>query len=162
MDDARTAWIDVANKVESLGLKLKYHLEQEADTSVAEPTPGTTADAFEELSGRVRDAFDGFGNATRDEAVHADVREIAELIKEALVETFEAVGAEISQIIEQIDDYAEDAAEKIADAVGLDVDLDDDDDDDDDDDRGEVPAVGASGSDDPIILESDAQDGDSA
>lgn len=124
MEDARSAWNDVASKVESLGLKLKLHLDQETDDQVAERAEGDTRNAFEELSGTVTDAFDAFGNAAKDDAVHADVRDIAELIKQALIETFEAVGAEIGDLMGQIEEYAEDAAEKLADAVGIDVDLD--------------------------------------
>lgn len=126
MDDARDAWKAVADKVESLGLKLKLHLEQEADDSVLDRASGETKTAFDDLSGRVTDAFDAFGNASRDEGVIGDVRDVAELIREALIETFEAVGAEVSGMIEQIEDYAEDAAEKLADALGVDVDLTDD------------------------------------
>lgn len=130
MEDAREAWKDVGEKVEALGLKLKLHLDQEQDDQVADRVEGETKNAFDQLSGQVTDAFDAFGNAAKDDAVHSDVREIAELIKEALIETFQAVGAEIGDLMEQIEDYAEDAADKIADSLGLD----DDDDDDDGDD----------------------------
>jgi len=129
MNDARDAWKNVGEQVEALGLKLKQHLEQEKDAAVASRAEGDTRNAFEDLSGKVTDAFDAFGNAARDDAVLADVREIAELIKQALIDTFQAVGAEVGDLIEQIEDYAEGAAEKIAGAVGVDVDLDDDNDD---------------------------------
>ena len=127
MNDASDAWKDVGSRVEALGLKLKMHLEQERDAAVTDRGEGDTKNAFEDLSGKVTDAFDAFGNAAKDDAVHADVREIAELIKQALIETFEAVGAEVGDLMDTIEDYAEDAAEKIADSIGLDVDLDDDD-----------------------------------
>jgi len=120
MDDARDAWKDVATKVEALGLKLKLHLDQEKDVAVADRAEGDTSNAFDQLSTQVTDAFDAFGNAAKDEAVHADVQEIAQLIKEALIETFQAVGAEVGEIIEQIEDYAEDAAEELAEALGID------------------------------------------
>ena len=127
MEDAREAWKDVATKVEALGLKLKLHLEQEQDDTVPDRTSGDTSSAFDQLAGQVTDAFESFGNAANDDAVHADVREIAELIKQALIETFQAVGAEIGDLMEQIEDYAEDAADRIAEAVGLDDDDDEDD-----------------------------------
>jgi hypothetical protein len=130
MEDTREAWKDVADKVESLGLKLKLHLEQEQDDAVQERASGDTSNAFEQLAGQVTDAFDSFGNAAKDDAVHADVREIAELIKQALIATFQAVGAEVGDLMEQIEDYAEDAADRIAEAVGLDDDGDDGDDED--------------------------------
>lgn len=132
MEEARDAWKEVGSRVEALGLKLKLHLEEEKDQGVEHRGEGDTQNAFEELGSKVTDAFDAFGDAAKDDAVHADVREIAELIKQALIETFQAVGAEVGDLIEQIEDYAEDAAERIADAVGFDVDLDGDDDDDDD------------------------------
>jgi len=119
MEDARDAWKEVGDKVEALGLKLKLHIDQEKDDEVQDRVEGETKNAFDDLSGQVTDAFDAFGNAAKDDAVHADVREIAELIKEALIETFQAVGAEIGDLMEQIEDYAEDAADKIADAVGI-------------------------------------------
>ncbi len=122
MDEARESWKDVAEKVESLGLKLKLHLEQERDHAVDERAAGDTSNAFEQLAGQVTDAFDSFGTAAKDDAVHSDVREIAELNKQALIGTFQAVGAEIGDLMEQIEDHAEDAAERITEAVGLDDD----------------------------------------
>ena len=149
MTDVRESWKDVADKVESLGLKLKLHLEQERDDAVDERAEGDTSNAFEELAGQVTDAFDSFGNAAKDDAVQADVRAIAELIKEALIATFQAAGAEIGDLMEQIDDYAEDAAERVAGAIGLDDDDGDDGDGDDDDDDDD---------DSPITVDSDVQD----
>ena len=110
MNDARDAWKNVGEQVEALGLKLKLHLKQEKDAAVASRDEGDTRNAFEDLSGKVTDAFDSFGNAAKDDAVLADVREIAELIKQALIDTFQAVGAEVGDLIEQIEDYAEGAA----------------------------------------------------
>lgn len=142
MEDARNAWIDVASKVESLGLKLKLHLEQEASDDVAERVEGQTQNAFEDLSGKLTDAFDAFGNATRDDGVVSDVRDVAELVQEALVETFRAVGAEVAQAMEQFEDYAEQAAEKLAEATGIDL--------------------GVGGSDDPIEVTQSAPADDGA
>ncbi|MEM7091827.1 MAG: hypothetical protein AAF567_02395 [Actinomycetota bacterium] len=156
MDDARNAWTDVASKFESLGGKLKHHLEQEAAVD-GEPADASTQNAFDELSGRVRDAFDAFGNASRDDAVRSDVREIAEALQEAIVETFKAAGAEFEDLMERFEDFAEDAAERVAEAVGI-----NDDDHDDDGDRGAAADLGATddAAEDAIILESDHQDGD--
>ena len=144
MTDAGDAWKEVGKRVEGLGRKLKLHLEQETDTSVPDRGEGDTENAFEELSGKVTEAFDAFGNAARDEAVHADVRDIAELIKEALIETFQAVGAEVGELVDQMEDFADDAAEKLVNRVGIDIEIGDGDSDknaDDDDER------------DPVIIE---------
>ncbi len=119
MSDPKQTWNDVASKVESLGLKLKLHLDQERDDQVADRAEGETSNAFDELSGRVADAFDAFGNAAKDDAVQDDMRELAELIKQALIETLRAAGAEIEQLMDQIEDYAEDAAERMAEAAGI-------------------------------------------
>ena len=96
MDEVRDSWKQVASKVEALGLKLKLHLDQEADDSVEVPEEGEMQSAFDKFSSQVNDAFDAFGNAARDDAVKADVREIGDLLKEALTDTWRAVGAEIS------------------------------------------------------------------
>lgn len=128
MDETRESWKEVADRVEALGLKLKMHLEQEQDDDVDDRSTGETQTALDDLSGRVSDAFDAFGNASRDEAVHADVRTIADLIKAALIKTLRAVGAEVSGLMEQIEEYAEDAAEKLGESLGSES------------DQGEVPS----------------------
>lgn len=117
VDDPKESWKEVASRVEALGLKLKMHLEQEQDDQVDDRLTGQTQTALDDLSGRVSEAFDAFGNASRDEAVHADVRSIADLIKAALIKTLRAVGAEVSEIMDQIEDYAEDAADKLTDSL---------------------------------------------
>lgn len=117
MDETRESWKEVADRVEALGLKLKMHLEQEQDDQVDDRNTGDTQTALDDLSGRVSDAFDAFGNASRDEAVHADMRTIADLIKAALIKTLRAVGAEVSGLMDQIEEYAEDAAEKLSDSI---------------------------------------------
>lgn len=117
MEDVRASWQEVASQVEALGLKLKLHLEQEQDDAVQDRVEGETKNAFDEMAGKMTDAFDAFGNAAKDDGVQSDVHEIAELIRAALIKTFRAVGAEVEQIMDQIEDYAEDAAEKIADMI---------------------------------------------
>lgn len=118
MGDIRRSWGDVASKVESLGLKLKTHLEQEADPAVLERPQGQTQTAFQQLTNRVTDAFDAFGTAANDKDVHSEVVELADLLKGALVDTVNAVGAEINVIVGQIEDYAEGAAGRLGEALG--------------------------------------------
>lgn len=120
MDETRESWKEVADRVEALGLKLKMHLEQEQDDQVDDRAAGDTQTALDDLSGRVSDAFDAFGNASKDEAVQQDVRTIADLIKVALIKTLRAVGAEVSGLMEQIEEYAEDAAEKLSESLDQD------------------------------------------
>ncbi|MCH9804417.1 hypothetical protein K0U73_11555 [bacterium] len=101
MEDTRDAWKNVAGKVESLGHKLKLHLEQEQDDAVQDRASSDTSNAFDQLAGQVTDAFDSLGNAAKDDAVQSDVREIAASIKHALITTFQAVGAQVGEMMER-------------------------------------------------------------
>lgn len=92
MDQDR--WIDVKSKVEGLGLKLKLHLQQE-DDEPGKREPGSTKAAFDDLGERIEDAFEAFGNAAKDPAVRADVKEIGLMLKDAMRETMSEVGAEV-------------------------------------------------------------------
>lgn len=118
MSGPQESWKDVADKVEALGLKLKMHLEQEADEEVAEPEPGDTRAAFENLGDQLQDAFDAFGNAAKDKAIHEDVKDIGNLLKDALVTTFTAVGAEVDKAMKKAEAAGEQAGERVAQAMG--------------------------------------------
>ncbi len=98
MDQDR--WIDVKSKVEGLGLKLKLHLQQE-DDEAGEREPGSTKAAFDDLGERLEDAFEAFGNAAKDPAVRADVREIGLMLKDAMRDTMSGVGAEVGDRFRQ-------------------------------------------------------------
>lgn len=91
---AQDRWTDVRSKVEGLGLKLKLHLEQE-DDDADERRTGSTKENLENLGERIEDAFEAFGNAARDPAVKADVKDLGLLLKDALRDTFSEVGAEV-------------------------------------------------------------------
>ncbi len=84
-------WADVKSKVEGLGLKLKLHLQQEVDED-DEREPGSTRAAMEDLGERLEDAFEAFGNAARDPAVQADIKEIGLLLRDALNDTMSQAG----------------------------------------------------------------------
>ena len=100
-------WTDVKSRVEGLGLKLKLHLQQEADDDdavrnasdprSADREPGSTRAAFDDLGDRLEDAFEAFGNAAKDPAVRADVKDIGLMLKDALQETLSGVGAEVGE-----------------------------------------------------------------
>jgi len=94
MTEVQDSWKEVAGKAEALGLKLKLHLEQEQDDA-SERAPGDTKAMIDELGQRLSDAFDGVGNAAKDPAVHEDVKDIGRVLKDALLTTFNAVGAEV-------------------------------------------------------------------
>ncbi len=95
MAEVQDSWKDVAGKAEALGLKLKLHLEQERDES--EPrAPGDTKALIDDLGAKLTDAFDSIGNAAKDPAVHDDVKDVGRLLRDALVTTFNAAGAEVT------------------------------------------------------------------
>ena len=99
MAEIQDSWKEVAGKAESLGLKLKLHLEQEqADHAEGETNDdeSDTKALVDDLTKKVSDAFDSIGNAAKDPAVHDDVKDMGRLFKDALVSTFSAVGAEVS------------------------------------------------------------------
>lgn len=96
MSEIQDSWKDVAGKAEALGLKLKLHLEQEQDAEQTERSAGDTKAMVDELGRKLNDAFDSFGNAAKDPAVHEDVKDVGRLFRDALVTTFNAVGAEVN------------------------------------------------------------------
>ena len=96
MSEVQESWKAVSGKAEALGLKLKLHLEQELEEG-GEREPGDTKAMIDDLSRKLSDVFDSVGNAAKDPAVHADVKEVGSLFKEALVATFHKVGAEVGQ-----------------------------------------------------------------
>ena len=72
MTEQSNQWSEVGERLEALALKLKLHFEQ---TGRREEIP----DAVERLRSSVSEAFEAAGNAVRDDAVKADVREAGRL-----------------------------------------------------------------------------------
>lgn len=108
MTEIRDTWRDVAAKAEAIGLKLRLHLEQEdqagSDTQGAEPASGGTRAAIDELGAKLKDAIEAFGAAAKDPAVRTDVVDMGSLLKDALVTTFSAVGADVSEAARGVGD----------------------------------------------------------
>ncbi len=108
MTEIRDSWRDVATKAEAIGLKLRFHLEQEDqaenDTPAGEPAGGGTRAAIDELGARLKDAIEAFGAAAKDPAVRSDVADMGSLLKDALVTTFNAVGADLSEAARGVGD----------------------------------------------------------
>jgi hypothetical protein len=96
MAEMQDSWKQVAGKAEALGLKLKLHLEQEQEGEHEAREEGDTNALVDEVGRKLTDAFDSFGNAAKDPAVHEDFKDIGRLIRDALVTTFNSVGAEAS------------------------------------------------------------------
>ena len=95
MAEVQDAWREVASKAEALGLKLKLHLEQEQDAG-SDRVEGDTKAMVDDLSQKLTDAFESIGNAAKDKAVHEDVKDIGSTLRDALMSTFTAVGAEVN------------------------------------------------------------------
>ena len=93
MSDQAARWQEIANRAEALGLKLKLHMEQAGDDSGGEA-------ALDRFRAATDYAFTAAGNALRDDAVRADVREIGQLMIEAITA---AVGHASGEVREQLD-----------------------------------------------------------
>ncbi len=96
-------WQDVKAKVEGLGLKLKLHLEQEDEAATEEgtATTGQAQAAIEEMGAKLHDAVNSLGNAAKDPAIRADLRDLGELLRDAMNETFSTVSTEVGDILKK-------------------------------------------------------------
>ena len=110
---------EVKSKVEGLGLKLKLHLEQENDEADGSSEPGETKAALEEMGAKLQEALTSFGNAAKDPAIRADMKDLGVLLRDAMTETFTAVGAEVEGVLKKTkgEKAAEEAAEAADEAV---------------------------------------------
>lgn len=87
MSDQAAPWKEIASRAEALALKLKLHMEQVGD----EPEGDAALDRFRTA---VDEAFTAAGNAVRDQAVRADVREMGRLMIEAITAAVNRAGGE--------------------------------------------------------------------
>lgn len=88
------SWKQVGDRLESLGLKLKLHVEEERseDAAIDEETLAAVLAKFGKA---VEDVFDGLGDAFGDDAVRDDAREAGRLLMEAVDTTFGEVGEQL-------------------------------------------------------------------
>jgi hypothetical protein len=93
---SQDSWQEIKSKIESLGLKLKLHLDQENDDTDDTAEPGATKKAMEDLGDKLQEAFHSFGAASKDPAVRSDVKEIGTLLKDAMADTFSKASTEVS------------------------------------------------------------------
>ncbi len=89
MGDSSQAWSEVGKSFESLGLKLKMHLEQGVDEQDRESVQAAVRNIGEVLEQGVT----SLGNAVRDPAVHQDVEKLATSLREAVAATLEDAGS---------------------------------------------------------------------
>jgi hypothetical protein len=91
MTGGQTQWGELSERLEALALKLKLHFEQTRDGEVPE--------AVGRLRQGVEDAFEAAGNAVKDEAVRADVREVGRLFADAVTTTMEKVSEDVRDAV---------------------------------------------------------------
>jgi hypothetical protein len=84
MADAKKAWSDVGDRLSALGLKLKFHAEEELSDGDDETTSG-----FEKLKRSVTEALDAIGDAARDPAVREDAKSVGSAFADAIDATIE-------------------------------------------------------------------------
>jgi hypothetical protein len=77
MTPPSTHWTEVGEKLDALGVKLKSHFEQTGDS-------GEVSDALQKMKRAFTDAMESAGNAVRDDAIRADVKEAGRLFVDAL------------------------------------------------------------------------------
>jgi hypothetical protein len=97
MSEQTNRWSEVGERLEALALKLKLHFEQTGRNEA-------NAEAFEKLRNSVNEAFEAAGNAVRDDAVRADVKEAGRLFVDAVSATFAKVSENLKERAENMKD----------------------------------------------------------
>ena len=89
--EVRTAWSKVGDELSGLGLKLKYHIQEE---SADEEDGDEVKAALKRLADAIEDTADAAGNAAKDPAVREDVKNAGQSLMTPLATTVnEAVKA---------------------------------------------------------------------
>jgi hypothetical protein len=99
MSEQSSRWSEIGERLEALALKLKLHFEQ---TDRRDEMP----DAIQKLRASVSEAFEAAGNAVRDDAVKADVREAGRLFVDAVSATFSKVSGDLKDVAENLKEKA--------------------------------------------------------
>ncbi len=89
MGDSSQAWREVGKSFESLGLKLKMHLEQGVDEKDRE----SVQSAVRNIGDVLEQGFGALGTAVHDPAVHEDVEKVASSLRDAVAATLEDAGS---------------------------------------------------------------------
>ncbi|HET6530864.1 MAG TPA: hypothetical protein VFH03_09670 [Actinoplanes sp.] len=96
MSDQSSRWQEVASRADALALKLQLHMEQQ---QAADDAGGETA--LDRFRVAMDDAFTAAGNAVRDDAVRADLREMGQLMIDAITAAVDEVGAEARERLDR-------------------------------------------------------------
>lgn len=85
MEDVRSAWNEVGDRLVALGLKLKLHAEEELSA------PAGVDDECARVRKAIEGVVDAFVDAAKDPAVKGDVKATASALSDALDATATAV-----------------------------------------------------------------------
>jgi hypothetical protein len=92
--NSNETWTALAHRLDALALKLKLHLEQAgADDGVPK--------ALGDLRDTVEDAFTAASNAVHDDAVRTDVREVGQLLADAVATALAKVSEDVRTVLER-------------------------------------------------------------
>ncbi|MDH3499522.1 MAG: hypothetical protein OEM97_05330 [Acidimicrobiia bacterium] len=106
MTNARESWKEIGSKLEALGLKLKYHFEQER----ADDEPDPDDRAIQRLGRAIDEVADSVEHAVKDEAVKGDLKDIFRALPGALTQTFQQVSGDVRRALDKRPDSTLEAA----------------------------------------------------
>lgn len=100
MTDPRKSWEQVSEDLSGLGLKLKMHFEQAAKEGRGEDED-KIKEALRKVGDAVDQAFTAMGNASRDDAVREDARDVGRSMRDALDASFSKVGEQFRSAVKR-------------------------------------------------------------
>lgn len=101
-DTATKRWNEVQEGLQSLAMKLDYHLRQASSKERAE-----MEDAVKRVGEAVQSAFDGIRNASSDPAIRDDLHSVGSALGSAVSSTLSDVGDEIKKVFDARKDRSE-------------------------------------------------------
>jgi Flp pilus assembly pilin Flp len=90
MTNAQDSWRELGDRLQSLGLKLKLHVEEESDQ--AADVGDSVKDGLMRVGKALEDVFEAIGDAVDDDAVRADAKEAGRLLLAAVDASFTQAG----------------------------------------------------------------------
>ncbi len=166
---AEDSWSEVRSKFDSLGLKLKLHLDEGESADEADDPDATDEEdrnAIEDLGNRIQETLSGMGNAAKDPAIREDLKELGVLMRDAISNSVSSTGDKMGEMTAEARTKAEAAIADIkartedsddADASG-DADASDDADASEDADNGSKEASSATDASDDSSADAEASD----
>lgn len=101
MTRAQESWTELGDKLQSLGLKLKLHVEEER--SEASEVGDTVVDGLRRVGEALEEVFEAIGDAVDDEAVRADAKDAGRLLVDAVDATLTDVSDQLRHALQRRD-----------------------------------------------------------